>query len=198
MKFTTGAMLVAAVSGQELIANGQFTSAEAVDNYDYYPKKISNDDFNYAIETNDPMTTGNLTQWDTDIKTENGDRLSFDESGTRGNELKKLRAKLGDYFYYAIRGRRTDGQIPNECHSECYEHLNTCCTKMTYIYKDGKVAYDNTCMNKQVADQNIEMKINDFRVSVKCDIQEKDIKSGAVKMIASVLSATTLAAMTLY
>lgn len=148
MKFTTGAMLVAAVSGQQkLVATGDFTSAE-VNDYDYYPKKMSNEDYTYGVESNDAMKTGNLTQWDTDIKTEGGDRLSFDKSGTRGNELEKLRAKLGDYFYYAIRGRSTDGKIPTECHSECYEHLNTCCTKMTYIYKDGKVAYDNTCMNK--------------------------------------------------
>ena len=133
MKFTTGAMLVAAVSGQEkLVATGDFTSAE-VNDYDYYPKQMSKEDYNLGVESNDAMKTGNLTQWDTDIKTEGGDRLSFDKSGTRGNELEKLRAKLGDYFYYAIRGRKTDGKIPNECHSECYEHLNTCCTKMTYI-----------------------------------------------------------------
>ena len=193
---------MAAVSGQEkLVATGEFSSA-AVNDYDYYPTKVSNDDYSYGVEvveSTDPMKTGNLTQWDVDIQTENGDRYSKDESGTRGNELKKLRAKLGDYFYYAISGRRTDGLIPTECHSECYEHLNTCCTKMTYIYKDGKVAYDNVCMNKQVADQGLQLKIKDFRVSISCDIQDKDLsQSGAMKMFASVLSATTLAALTLY
>jgi hypothetical protein len=46
---------------------------------------------------------------------------------------------------------------------------------MTYIYKDGKVAYDNVCMNKQVADQGLQLKIKDFRVSISCDIQDKDL-----------------------
>lgn len=111
------------------------------------------------------------------------------------NKIKEMRKKFSDYFEYAMdaKGVAANTTIPTcSTTQECADGgmMTKCCVTATLHHKNtGTKDSMYRCMTKAVADSNVDMKLADFEVSMKC------LGNSAAMLGASV---ATLAAMTLY
>ena len=115
---------------------------------------------------------------------------------TETNKIKEMRKKFTDYFEYALeaKGVASNTTIPTcSTTQECADGgmMTKCCVSATMHHKaSGTKDSMYRCMTKAVAESNIDMKLADFEVNMKCMGKNSAAMLGA--------SIATLAAMTLY
>ena len=105
--------------------------------------------------------------------------------------------KFDEYFLYAIEAKNLNiGSEQGQCKldTDCGDtgYTQKCCVSAILTDKENGVQHENfRCMNKGIVSANMDMKINNMTVSMRC--------TNAVYMGATfAASAATLAAMTLY
>ena len=113
--------------------------------------------------------------------------------------VKELIKKFDQYFYYAMETKNLEiGQVEHQCtiDSQCGKEGDVktkCCVNAIMQDKESNTEDQiYRCMSKTVADANMDMKINDMTVSMRC------ASSAAYMSAAFAASAASLAAMTLY
>jgi len=112
--------------------------------------------------------------------------------------IKRTIKKFDEYFLYAIEAKGLEvGDPKAQCKldTECGDegHTQKCCVSALLVdKKTGKQHENFRCMNKGIVSANMDLTIDDMKVSMRCQ------ESSAMKMGAAIASAATLAAMTLY
>ena len=153
-------------------------------------------------------TQGNVTQgdwkttWEKDGK-QGSEQVSYIVSGDKDDKknrqmVKETIKKFDQFFYYALQTKNLEmGTEKHQCtlDSNCGDEGEStkCCVnaimKNTTTNKQHQVY---RCMNKAVANANMDMTINDMSVSMRCQ------SSAAYLTATFAASAATLAAYTLY
>ena len=106
-------------------------------------------------------------------------------------KVEGMRLKFMDYFYYAIaQGMRFDSSNLGKCEDVCQKWSQKCCAAVTLTSYRGDSDFQYHCINQAVADFNINMEMDDFKVSMSCD----NTWSGASRLAAQAVASAAMVA----
>lgn len=109
-----------------------------------------------------------------------------------------MKTKFDDYFNYGLDIMRADSDLDEPVcalDSECGDNgfFTKCCSKVVmYDPRSNVKDVSYRCLNKGILPGSVNMQLGDFNLQMQC------LESGALKMVAGAVAASTLAALTLF